>query len=100
MIALGSEKSYELKIRKFLTENGWYVIKFYANGMTKSGIPDLLCCSPNGRFVAIEVKAEHGTPSELQIYNINEINKRNGVARILYPKDWDDFKRMVLEGNL
>ena len=93
----GPEKRYELKIRKLLTDHGWYVIKYFANGATKSGIPDLLCCSPNGRFVAIEVKAEHGKPSALQIYNIDEINKRNGIGMILYPKDWDDFKRMVLE---
>lgn len=62
---------------------------------TKSGVPDLLACV-NGRFVAIEVKAPNGSPSELQKYNVKLINKCNGFAVIACPEQWDDLKLMIL----
>lgn len=48
----------------------------------------------NGYFVAIEVKAAKGKPSELQIYNINKINASGGFSNF-YPKDFDLFKEFV-----
>lgn len=62
--------------------------------MTRSGVPDILACI-NGRFVAIEVKAEKGRPSELQLWNIEKIKESNGIAVIAYPKDWDDLKKLI-----
>lgn len=46
------EKLFERKIREYLESRGHCVVKYFANGYTKSGIPDLLACV-NGRFVAI-----------------------------------------------
>ena len=46
------EKLFERKIREYLESRGHWVVKYFANGYTKSGIPDLLACV-NGRFVAI-----------------------------------------------
>lgn len=69
-------------------------MKFFANAYTKSGIPDILCCC-NGYFVAVEVKAQNGKPSELQKWNIRKINETNGFGVILYPDQLDDFKEMI-----
>ncbi|HBF6677269.1 TPA: VRR-NUC domain-containing protein, partial [Clostridioides difficile] len=33
----------------------------------------------------------------LQKYNIKEIEKAGGIGIILYPKDFDRFKKMILE---
>ena len=71
-------------------------MKFFANAYTRSGVPDLLVCC-NGRFVAIEVKAENGRPSELQLHNIEEIKKAGGIAIVLYPKDFEMFKNLIWE---
>lgn len=90
-----SEKQFETKIKKFLTDNGCWYVKFFANAMTRSGIPDLLACV-NGYFVAIEVKAENGKPSELQKYNVRKIREAGGIAIILYPNQFDDFKNLIL----
>ena len=60
----------------------------------KSGVPDILACI-NGYFVGIEVKAPNGKPSDLQIYNVNVINRRGGYAVILYPKDFGLFKQLT-----
>lgn len=64
--------------------------------MTKSGIPDILACV-NGYFVAIEVKAQNGKPSDLQLYNVEKIREAGGIAIILYPDGFDEFKKLILE---
>lgn len=85
------EKSFENKIKDFLDGIGavWY--KQFGCSYTKAGTPDLLCCV-NGHFVAVEVKAEKGRPSPLQLYNIDKIRKAGGAVYLLYPKDFDQFK--------
>lgn len=91
-----SEKSFENKIKKFLKDNNCYFIKQWGGGQfTKSGVPDILA-SVNGYFVAIEVKAPTGKPSALQLYNLEQIRKSGGVALLLYPKDFDEFKKLIL----
>lgn len=87
----GPEKIFENKIKDFLKKNNIYFFKFFANGFTKSGIPDIIACV-RGKFVGIEVKAENGKPSMLQLLNKEEIEKSGGISYILYPKDFEDFK--------
>lgn len=93
---MGPEKNFENKIKDFLdNQEAWYV-KFFANRMTKEGIPDILACI-NGYFVGIEVKAQNGKPSDLQIYHCEKIRKAGGFAFVLYPSGFDDFKIFVKE---
>lgn len=77
-----------------MKDNGCWYVKFFANRMTRKGIPDILACV-NGYFVAIEVKASNGKPSDLQIHNVTKINEAGGVAVILYPEGFEDFKRLI-----
>ena len=71
-------------------------MKFFANSYTKSGIPDILACV-NGYFVGIEVKAQNGKPSELQLYNVNKIREAGGFAMVLYPSGFAKFKEFITE---
>lgn len=91
---MAGEKNYENKIKKFLTEQGCWNIKYFANRNTRSGVPDILACV-NGYFVAIEVKGEKGTPSELQLWNRDKIREAGGISIILYPEQFDDFKSLI-----
>lgn len=91
---MAQEKNFENRLKKFLEDEGCWNVKFFANSFTKSGIPDILCCC-NGYFVAIEVKAPNGKPSELQKWNIQKINLAGGIGVILYPDQFDDFKGMI-----
>lgn len=92
---IAKEKNFENRIKKFLKEQGCYFIKYWGGGQfTKSGIPDLLICC-NGYFVAVEVKAENGKPSELQLWNIEEIKKAGGIAMVLYPNQFEEFKKII-----
>lgn len=91
---MAGEKNFENRIKKFLEDEGCYFIKHFANAYTKSGIPDLLVCC-NGNFVAVEVKASNGKPSELQLYNIHKINEAGGFGVIVCPEQFDDLKEVI-----
>lgn len=89
------ESAFQRKVIKFLKEQGCYVIKYWGGGkFTTAGVPDLLVCC-NGRFIGIELKAENGKASELQLWHLKQINKSGGMSYLLYPKDFEKFKRVV-----
>lgn len=91
---MAQEKNFEQRVKNFLeAENCWFV-KFFANAYTKSGIPDVLVCC-NGYFLGVELKAPNGKPSELQKWNIKKIHKADGIGVVLYPDQFDDFKKLV-----
>lgn len=91
---MGSEKNFENRIKKFLKNEGIWFVKYFANGFTRSGVPDILACV-NGYFVAIEVKAENGVVAPLQLFNRDKIRESGGIAVILYPNQFEDFKTLV-----
>ena len=79
---MGSEKIFESKIKKYLKENDIWYIKVWGNSFTTAGCPDILACC-NGHFLAIEVKAENGKPSALQLHHIEKI-KQSGISKQVY----------------
>lgn len=91
---MAAEKFYENKIKKLLKSEGAWFVKFFANRMTKEGIPDILACV-NGYFVGIEVKAQNGRPSPLQMYHCEQIRKAGGFAFIVYPTGWEQLKKFI-----
>jgi hypothetical protein len=109
---MASEKQFEQRVRSFfqsqgiyeagtpdqkiiLSIRGWY-FKHWGGGYSKAGIPDLLC-NINGFFIAVELKSDTGKPSELQEKNITMINQSNGIGVILYPKGFNEFKKLIKE---
>ena len=91
---MASEKTFENKIKAYLKSIGAYFIKTHGDRFSKVGTPDIIACI-NGHFVAVEVKAENDTPSEIQLYHIEQIQKAGGYGIILYPKDFEKFKKDV-----
>lgn len=93
---MGAEKIFENKVKRYLkSKNIWYV-KYFANSFTPTGIPDLLAVV-NSHFLAIEIKSEKGKTSLLQEYNIKEIRRCGGIAMVLKPSGFDDFKKLIEE---
>lgn len=92
---MGPEKNFENKIKLWLTTHGCYYVKFFANRMTRKGVPDILA-SVNGYFVGIEVKSDGGKPSDLQIYNVKMIRKSGGFAYVVYPTGWKKMEEILL----
>lgn len=91
---MGPEKIFEDKIKEYLASQGAWYVKFFANRMTKVGIPDILACV-NGYFIGIEVKAQNGKPSELQIFHCNKIRQAGGFAFVVYPSGFDKLKNVI-----
>lgn len=91
---MGQEKTFENKIKDFIEDSGGWYVKFFANNYTRKGIPDILA-SINGYFVGIEVKADKGHPSALQLHQIDRIRKSGGFAFVLYPSAYEKFQQFV-----
>ena len=90
---MGLEKNYENKIKKYINERG-YCVKYHGNAYSTNGTPDILACI-KGHFLAIEVKAPEGKPSELQLAKIDEIRKAGGFAYVVYPSGWFKLKDII-----
>lgn len=91
---MAQEKNFENKIKQYLKDHDCYFVKYFANRMTKVGVPDILACV-NGSFLGIEVKSSTGKPSELQIYNVKTINECGGYAVIVAPEQWEFLKILI-----
>ena len=87
------EKVFENKIKAYLKSIGAYFIKTHGDRFSKVGTPDIIACV-NGHSVAVAVTAETGKPSELQLYHLEQIRKVAGYSFLLYPKDFEDFKKI------
>ena len=83
---MAQEKNYENKVKDYLKPIGAYFIKTQGDRFSKSGTPDIVACV-NGHFVATEVKAENGKPSELQLYHLEQIQKAGGYGAIIVPTE-------------
>lgn len=91
---MAQEKIFENKIKDYLKKRGCYRVKYFGCSYSESGTPDILACV-NGYFLAIEVKAQTGKPSELQLVKIDDIRKAGGFAYVVYPSGWERLKDII-----
>ena len=91
---MAQEKTFENKIKKYIKDNGGYCVKYFGCNYSTSGTPDILACI-NGYFIAIEVKAQNGKPTELQLAKIADIRKAGGFAYVAYPSGWERLKDII-----
>lgn len=88
------EKTFENKIKKYIKSKGAYCVKYFGCSYSTAGTPDILACI-NGYFVAIEVKAQNGKPSELQLAKINDVRQAGGFGYVVYPSGWNKLKAII-----
>ena len=94
---MAREKILDNNVISYIKDQGGWCLKYWGGSkFTKNGIPDILACI-DGQFFAIEDKAEHGKPSLLQIKTLKKIRKAYGFGILLYPNDFENFKRFVAE---
>lgn len=79
------EKYYENKLKAWLKHRGAWLLKYWGGGVyTRAGVPDLLVCY-KGRFIAIEVKGEHGRISDAQREEMALIEEAGGIGIFYFP---------------
>lgn len=77
----------ESKIKKvviaLLKQHDVYYFLPATGGYGRSGVPDIVCCVPGGRFLAIECKAGAAVPTLLQEREMDKIRSRGGIALVI-----------------
>ena len=107
---MGKEKSFVNKIQEYLKDNGIYPLGFekqkmiidpigyyekrFANRNTGRGLPDMHVVI-YGFSLEVEIKAENGTPSDLQLKICDQIRESSSFAVILFPSGFGDFKNII-----
>lgn len=108
---MAAEKLFEQKLKGWLKTEGIYPLgtprdkmavepcgywekRFGGGNFSKNGLPDMHIVV-YGVSVECEVKAPTGKPSELQKFMIKQINESQGIGIILYPKDFEKFKKFI-----
>jgi len=78
------EKIVEDYLVKKIKELGGMSLKWPAVG--RKGVPDRICITPQAGTIFVEVKADFGRPTKLQVYTIDQINAKGGVAMLAIGK--------------
>lgn len=108
---MAQEKSFEEKLKKWLesegiyplgtpkqdmtvTPCGFYCKRWGGGKYTKAGLPDMQIVV-NSINIEVELKAPNGRPSPLQIQKINQIDDAGCIGVVLFPKDFENFKRLI-----
>ena len=78
-VAATPEKLVKQRVVTALKRHGAYFFYPVTGGYGRSGVPDIVVCW-QGRFIAIECKANGGKPTALQTKNLQEIAQTGGVA--------------------
>ena len=75
------EQDIQKNIIDFLEKNDFLAIKHNNMGIyARAGVPDILACSNQGKFIGIEVKRPGEKPKPIQQAFLDAINNLNGVA--------------------
>ena len=81
-MAATPESKVKAKIKAILKAHGVYYAMPIGTGYGNAGVPDFLCCF-NGRFLAIEAKANGGKTTALQDKNLRDIETAGGITCVL-----------------
>ena len=70
------------RVKNKLKAHGAWFFMPVAGPFGRHGIPDIVCCLPNGRFLAVEVKApgKRFNMTDQQIHVLNSIVEHGGIA--------------------
>lgn len=76
------EGKVKKQVKKILDDLGAYHFSPMMDGYGRSGVPDIIACY-KGRFLAIECKSGKNTPTLLQLRNIEDIKRNQGLAIVI-----------------
>lgn len=86
------ESKVKSRVKKILTEYDAYYAMPVTGGYGNSGVPDFLVCY-EGRFYAIECKANGGKTTALQEKHLADIRAAGGVSLVIHEANVDDLRK-------
>lgn len=85
---MAKEKKLQKTIRDYLKSKGCYVLVTTPGAGIPIGCPDIIGLLPNGKWVALEVKASASSPRRpLQEETVDMLSKM-GYSIFVYPESW------------
>ena len=93
-MALTPEGKVKDRVKAILKRRGvWYCMP---RGQTygRAGIPDFLCCH-KGRFIAVETKAGRGRATPLQMKELKDLFRHQGIVLIVREDGMDELEHAL-----
>jgi len=91
------ETVFRRQVCAWIDEQLVHCVRMTIQQVALCGTPDLLLCL-NGRFVALELKAEDGKATALQRHILDKIiSKGRGVSFVAKPSNWLEIQKRLLE---
>lgn len=81
-------------VKKFLAQHNIYYFMPATGGYGRSGVPDFIGCI-NGKFFAVETKAGKGTPTALQLREMERIKAAGGLTFVINEDNIDDLEYLA-----
>jgi Holliday junction resolvase len=76
------ESKVKKQVKKILDDLGAYHFSPMMDGYGRSGVPDIIACY-KGKFIGIECKSGDNKPTLLQLRNIDDIKRNQGLAIVI-----------------
>ena len=90
------ENKVKKRVKKILDDLGAYHFSPMMDGYGRSGVPDIIACY-KGKFIGIECKAGDNNPTLLQLRNIEDIKRNNGLAIVVNEGNIESLLALVKE---
>ena len=88
-----TEAQIESKMVRMVRDRGGLCYKFISPN--NPGVPDRIVIAPDGRTIYVELKTLFGRASEIQKWQIGEMQKRGADVRLLH--GWEAVKEFIEE---
>jgi Holliday junction resolvase len=90
------ESKVKKQVKKILDDLGAYHFSPMMDGYGRSGVPDIIACY-KGKFIGIECKAGDNKPTLLQLRNIEDIKRNQGLAIVANEGNIESLLALVKE---
>ena len=90
------ESKVKKQVKKILDDLGAYHFSPMMDGYGRSGVPDIIACY-KGKFIGIECKAGDNKPTLLQLRNIEDIKRNQGLAIVVNEDNIESLLALVKE---
>lgn len=89
-----TEKAFQRQIMDYAKLRGWKVLHVLRMRGSEAGWPDLSLVRPP-RFLAVELKSEHGRPTPAQLEWLEALSGCGVETHLWKPSDWREIEEAL-----